>query len=235
MTDTSVLIIEDEPEIRKFLKAVLVNHHFKPSFAETAKKGIRLIEQHPPETIILDLGLPDMDGLEVIKKVREWSNIPIIVLSARGQEKDKVAALESGADDYLTKPFGSAELLVRLKVAQRHIRQGISDRLPVFENGDIRIDLEKRQVFVREAEIDLTPTEYKMLCILAKHVGRVVTYQQLLREVWGKNAEENNHYLRIYAQHLRRKLADDPMLPKYIITEAGVGYRMKSIDHEDRR
>jgi len=229
MADTSVLIIEDEPEIRKFLKAVLINHNFKPTFAETAKEGLKLIKLHPPETIILDLGLPDMDGLEVINKVREWSNIPIIVLSARGQEKDKVMALESGADDYLTKPFGTAELLARLKVTQRHIRNAISDCLPTFENGDIRIDLDKRHVFVRETEIDLTPTEYKMLCILAKHVGRVVTYQQLLREVWGKNAEENNHYLRIYAQHLRRKLADDPMLPKYIITEAGVGYRMKAL------
>ncbi len=228
-TDTSVLIIEDEPEIRKFLKAILINHHFKPSFAETAKEGIKLIKLHPPEAIILDLGLPDLDGLEVIKEIRQWSAIPIIVLSARGQERDKVMALESGADDYLTKPFGSAELLARLKVTQRHIRHAISDHLPIFENGNIRIDLEKRHVFVSNDEIDLTPTEYKMLCILAKHVGKVVTYQQLLREVWGKNAEENNHYLRIYAQHLRRKLADDPMMPKYIITEAGVGYRMKAL------
>jgi two-component system KDP operon response regulator KdpE len=170
-----------------------------------------------------------MDGLEVIRSVRQWTHIPIIVLSARGREKDKVSALELGADDYLTKPFGVGELLARLKVIQRHARNAIASHMPVFVNGAIRIDLDKRQVFLSGKEIDLTPTEYKMLCILAKHVGKVVTYQQLLREVWGKNAEENNHYLRIYAQHLRRKLDDDPMLPKYIVTEAGIGYRLKEV------
>jgi two-component system KDP operon response regulator KdpE len=229
MADTTILIIEDEPEIRKFLRAILVNHHFKPSFAETGAEGIKLISLHPPETIILDLGLPDMDGLEVIKKVRKWSQIPIIVLSARGQERDKVTALELGADDYLTKPFGVGELLARLKVAQRHIRNSIGDDSSIFENGDIRIDLDKRQVSVCGSQVDLTPTEYKMLTALARYVGKVVTYKQLLTEVWGRNAEENNHYLRIYAQHLRRKLGDDPMLPKYIVTEAGIGYRLKEV------
>jgi len=228
-TDASILVIEDEPEIRKFLAAVLVNHQFNPSFAETAREGLKLINLHPPEIIILDLGLPDMDGLELIKDVRQWTNIPIIVLSARGREQDKVSALELGADDYLTKPFGAGELLARLKVMQRHTRNAASNFTAVFINGDIRIDLDKREVFVGSKEIDLTPTEYKLLCALAKQVGKVVTYQQLLREVWGKNAEENNHYLRIYTQHLRRKLADDPMMPKYIITEAGIGYRMKAI------
>jgi len=229
LTDTSVLIIEDEPEIRKFLAAVLVNHHFNPSFAETARAGLNLINLHPPEIVILDLGLPDMDGLELIKDVRQWTNVPIIVLSARGREQDKVSALELGADDYLTKPFGAGELLARLKVMQRHARHAISGYANAFANGDLRIDFDKRAVYVCHKEIDLTPTEYKLFCALARQVGKVVTYQQLLREVWGKNAEENNHYLRIYVQHLRRKLGDDPLLPKYIGTEAGVGYRLKEV------
>jgi two-component system KDP operon response regulator KdpE len=230
MTETTIVIIEDEPEIRNFLKTTLLSHKFKPVFAETANAGIKFIDLHTPEIIILDLGLPDMDGLDVIKAVRQWTQIPILVLSARGREKDKVSALELGADDYLTKPFGIGELLARLKVIQRHSRQIIALNAPVFINGDMRIDLDKREVFVGAKAIELTPTEYKMLCVLAKHVGKVVTYQQLLREVWGKNAEENNHYLRIYAQHLRRKLADNPMLPKYIMTEAGIGYRLKAIN-----
>ena len=228
LAPASILIIEDEPEIRKFLGAILVNHQFKPCFAETAREGIKLIKLNAPEIIILDLGLPDMDGFEVIKTVRQWTHIPILVLSARGREQDKVSALELGADDYLTKPFGAGELLARLNVMRRHTRNAINSGSPIFLNGDIRIDLDTREVWLGSKPIDLTPTEYKMLCLLAKHVGKVVTYQQLLREVWGKNAEENNHYLRIYAQHLRRKLADDPMQPKYIVTEAGIGYRMKS-------
>lgn len=226
-SETSILIIEDEPEIRKFLKAALVSHDFKPSFAESAKEGIKLITAHPPEIIILDLGLPDMDGLDVIKTVREWSSIPIIVLSARGQEEDKVNALELGADDYLTKPFGVPELLARLKVALRHARQSGAASTPVFEVGDVSVDLEKRSVKVKGEEVHLTPTEYKLLAVLVKHAGKVITQQQLLKEVWGKNSTENSHYLRVYAQHLRNKLGDDPMRPRYIVTEAGVGYRFR--------
>jgi two-component system KDP operon response regulator KdpE len=229
VTNTSILVVEDEPEIRKFLGAILVNHSFNPTFAETAHEGIKFINLHTPEIVILDLGLPDMDGLELIKNVRQWTNVPIIVLSARGRERDKVAALEFGADDYLTKPFGAGELLARLKVMQRHNRNAISGQSALFTNGDLRVDLDKREVHIGNRAIDLTPTEYKLLCALARQVGKVVTYQQLLREVWGKNAEENNHYLRVYTQHLRRKLADDPLSPKYIITEAGIGYRMKAI------
>ncbi len=227
-SETSILVIEDEPEIRKFLKAALTSHDFKPSFAESAKEGLKLITAHPPEIVILDLGLPDIDGLEVIKTVREWSAVPIIVLSARGQEEDKVNALELGADDYLTKPFGIPELLARLKVALRHARQSTTTASALFEVGDVSVDLEKRVVKVNGEEVHFTPTEYKLLAVLVKHAGKVITQQQLLKEVWGKHSTENNHYLRVYAQHLRQKLGDDPMRPRYLITEAGVGYRFKS-------
>ncbi len=227
-SETSIVVIEDEPEIRKFLKAALTSHDYNPSFAETAKDGIKLITSHPPELIILDLGLPDMDGLEVIKTVREWSAVPIIVLSARGQEQDKVNALELGADDYLTKPFGVPELLARLKVALRHARGASAAMTALFAVGDLTVDIEKRLVCMKGEEIALTPTEYKLLTALVKHAGKVLTHQQLLKEVWGKNSTENSHYLRIYTQHLRQKLGDDPMRPRYIVTEAGVGYRLKS-------
>ncbi len=226
--EMTILVIEDEPEIRKFLKVALTSHDYKPLFAETAKEGLKLITAHPPEVVILDLGLPDMDGLEVIKTVRGWSAVPIIVLSARGQEQDKVVALELGADDYLTKPFGVPELLARLKVALRHARQKTSADIAVFEQGDITVDLEKRLVKVKDAEVHLTPTEYKLLAVLVKNAGKVMTHQQLLKEVWGKNSTENSHYLRVYAQHLRQKLGDDPMRPRYIVTEPGIGYRLKS-------
>jgi two-component system KDP operon response regulator KdpE len=169
-----------------------------------------------------------MDGLEVIKAIREWSEIPIVVLSARGQEEDKVTALELGADDYLTKPFGSAELLARLKVAQRHARNQTPVNVAVFENGDLKVDVKNHLVFLKKEEIHLTPTEFKLLAILVKHAGKIVTYKQLLQEVWGKHSSENNHYLRIYTQHLRQKLQDDPLKPRYIITEAGIGYRLKT-------
>jgi two-component system KDP operon response regulator KdpE len=225
--DASILAIEDEPEIRKFLKVVLSNHGFRFSFAETAKEGIKLIMAKPPDVVILDLGLPDMDGQEVIRQVRRWSRVPIIVLSARGQEQDKVTALESGADDYLTKPFGAAELLARIKVAQRHAHKHIANPDQKIISGDLMIDLEKRLVTLKGNEVDLTPTEYKMLSALALHIGKVVTNKQLLHEVWGRHVEDNSHYLRIYTQHLRRKLGDNPMQPKYIVTEAGIGYRLK--------
>lgn len=225
--ESEILVIEDEPEIRKFLKAVLTNHAYKATFAETATEGLKLASTHPPELVILDLGLPDMDGLEVIKRIREWSSLPIIVLSARGQEQDKVDALELGADDYLTKPFGAAELLARLKVAQRHARGSAPQMPQIFENGDMKVDFERRQVFIGDKEIHLTPTEYKLFTMLVKHAGKVVTRTQLLKEVWGKNSSENSHYLRIYTQHLRQKLGDNPLHPKYIITEAGIGYRLK--------
>lgn len=226
MNKISVLVIEDETEIRKLLKAILASQDYKVAFVETAQEGIRLAALQPQDVIILDLGLPDMDGLEVIRQVRGWSAVPIIVLSARGQEQDKVAALELGADDYLTKPFGSAELLARIKVAMRHAKNNERPFEAVFKTGRITVDIGKRQVFVGEDEIHLTPTEYKLLTTLVKYAGKVVTHSQLLKEVWGSHSSENSHYLRIYTQHLRKKLGDNPMQPKYIVTEAGVGYRL---------
>jgi two-component system KDP operon response regulator KdpE len=178
--------------------------------------------------MILDLGLPDMSGFEVIKNVRGWSTMPIIVLSARGQEQDKVNALELGADDYLTKPFSTPELLARLKVALRHIRQGVQPGgASVFESGALRVELEKRVVTLDGKETRLTPIEYKLLTTLIKHADKVVTHNQLLKEVWDRHSAEDNHTLRIAIQHLRQKLGDDPMQPRYIMTEAGVGYRLK--------
>ncbi len=195
MNEISILVIEDEPEIRKLLKNILSD--YKVSFSENAKDGIKLSAINPPSIIILDLNLPDMSGIEVIKNIREWSNVPIIILSARNSEIDKVEALEIGADDYLTKPFSSQELLVRIKVALRH-QQNIAINSAIFEYEDLRVDLEKRQVFVEKKEIHLTQIEYKILVILVRHAGKIVTYKQLLKEVWGKNYSESNHYLRIY-------------------------------------
>lgn len=225
--ELSVLVIEDEPEIRKFLQVSLQNHGFRTLFAETAKEGVRHIEQRLPDTVILDLSLPDMDGLEVIRQVRTWSRVPIIVLSARGQEQDKISALELGADDYLTKPFGTGELLARIRVAQRHIHQAALGALPIIESGALKIELDSRIVSIHGVPLELTPTEFKLLKILAMNIGKVVTNKQLLTEVWGKNAGENGHYLRIYVQHLRRKLGDDAMHPQYIFNETGIGYRLK--------
>jgi two-component system KDP operon response regulator KdpE len=226
--EATILVIEDEPEITRFLATLLETHGYKALFADHAKEGLRLATLHKPDVVILDIGLPDMSGFEVIKNMRGWATTPIIVLSARGQEQDKVNALELGADDYLTKPFGAAELLARLKVALRHIRQAIQPGgSSVFENGGLRVDLEKRVVTVEGKETRLTPTEYKLLTSLIKHADKVVTHNQLLKEVWDRHSAEDNHTLRITIQHLRQKLNDDPMQPRYIMTEAGVGYRLK--------
>lgn len=228
MPDIPILIIEDEPQIRKFLKSALSSQGYAIREAVNGKEGLTLVTTHPPEVVILDLGLPDMDGLEIIRQVREWSYVPIIVLSARGQEQDKITALELGADDYLTKPFGVGELLARLKVAIRHSGLYQQQEMQVFTYEGLTVDLTKRQVFVDSEEIHLTPTEYKLLTVLVKHAGKVITHSQLLREVWGKHSTEQNHYLRIYMQHLRQKLKDDPLHPRYLLTETGIGYRLKS-------
>jgi two-component system KDP operon response regulator KdpE len=223
----STLVIEDEPEIRKFLSAALSSNGFKTEFAISAREGLILLKSRIPEILILDLGLPDMDGLEIIKNLRTWSNIPIIVLSARGQEKDKITALELGADDYLTKPFSTGELIARLKAAFRRSQQINSQAAAIFETNGLSFDVQARTTKVDGAEIHLTPTEFRLLALLVKYAGKIVTHKQLLQEVWGKNSVENNHYLRIYTQHLRQKLGDDPLHPRFIITEPGVGYKLK--------
>lgn len=223
-----ILVIEDDPQIQRFLRATLADSGYDYLMATTAQEGLRLTGLQHPDLIILDLGLPDMDGLEVTRRLREWTSTPIIVLSARNQERDKVDALDAGADDYLTKPFGTAELLARLRVAHRHaIRatQGTDD--PVFTTGELRVDVAHRQVFVGPEEAHLTPIEYKLLLVLVQHAGKVVTRKQLLHDVWGPSYVDEMHYLRVYMGQLRHKLESDPTRPRYLITEPGVGYRLK--------
>lgn len=223
-----ILVIEDDSQIRRFLRATLSNQGYQLIEATTAQEGINQVAMRHPDLIILDLGLPDKDGLEVTRSLREWSATPIIVLSARDQEGDKIAALDAGADDYLTKPFGTGELLARMRVALRHaIRAMQGTDIPIFTTGDLRVDLSHRQVFVGEREIHLTPIEYKLLLTLVQHAGKVVTRRQLLHDVWGPAYAEESHYLRVYMGQLRHKLEDDPTRPRYLITEPGVGYRLK--------
>jgi len=222
-----ILIIDDEPQIRRFLKATLSSHDYDVSEAANAAEGTTLLGIHPPELLILDLGLPDKDGLDVLKELRRWNTLPVIVLSARGFEQAKVDALEAGADDYLTKPFGAAELLARIKVALRHARQGQNASSEIFKSGALCVDPEKRVVSVDGTDVRLTPTEYKLLATLVQNAGKVVTHGQLLREVWGKRSSEQGHYLRVYMQHVRQKLGDDALNPRFIITETGIGYRLK--------
>jgi two-component system KDP operon response regulator KdpE len=223
------VVIEDDAQIRRFLKATLEENGFKYLEAETARRGLVQCETQMPDLVILDLGLPDLDGLEVIETVREWSKVPIVVLSARGQEKDKVAALDAGADDYLTKPFGVEELLARIRVALRHAsRAGSPEAESVFRHEDLEVDLGRRLVFVSGTEVHLTPIEYRLLATLVKHAGKVLTHRQILVEVWGPNAEFEHQYLRVYMNQLRHKLEPEPARPRYLVTETGVGYRLKT-------
>jgi two-component system KDP operon response regulator KdpE len=224
-----VLVIEDEPQMRRFLHAALESHNFRPVEATTAREGIAQATGRNPDVILLDLGLPDADGIDLTRQIREWSGTPIIVISARGKEQDKIAALDAGADDYLTKPFGIGELMARLRVALRHAAQpvdGPGD--PIFAVGELRVDLLRRQVFVRGNEVHLTPTEYKLLTLLVRHAGKVLTHRHLLKEVWGPNAVEHAHYVRVYMTQLRRKLEADAARPRYLLTEPGVGYRLQA-------
>jgi two-component system KDP operon response regulator KdpE len=225
---THILIVDDEAQIRKFLRSTLTSHDYQVSEAEKASEALKALTVHPPDLMLLDLGLPDGDGLDVIKELRGWSQLPVIVLSARGQEQDKVSALELGADDYLTKPFGAAELLARIGVALRHSRNNGNQPEQVFSSQGLIVDFAKRLVTIDGQEAKLTPTEYKLLSTMIRHAGKVVTHGQLLREVWGKHTTEQGHYLRIYMQHLRQKLGDDALNPRFLITETGVGYRLKS-------
>lgn len=221
-----IMIVEDEPEICRFLETALTDNGYIVEAATTGKAALKLCAAQPPDLIILDLGLPDMDGKELVRQTREWSRVPVIILSARDQEAEKVAALELGADDYLTKPFGMQELLARIKVALRHAsrREHLSELVYAFK--DLQVDLARRRAMLKKDEIHLTPTEYDLLALLARKAGQVVTHAEILREVWGKNSDEHDHYLRIYVQRLRQKLHDDPLHPRYIFTEPGIGYRL---------
>lgn len=221
-----VLVVEDELPMRRFLRAALQAHGYRFLEAGTAREGTMLAASHQPDLILMDLGLPDEDGLVLAKRLREWTRTPIIVLSARGREDDKIHALDAGADDYLTKPFGTGELMARIRVALRH-RQGSTEEAPIFEVGDIRVDQAMRQVFKNGEEVHLTPTEYKLLIALVKHAGKVLTHDQLLREVWGRAKGAQPLYLRVYMAQLRHKLEADPARPQFLQTEQGVGYRLR--------
>jgi two-component system KDP operon response regulator KdpE len=223
----AVLVIEDEPQIRRFLRTTLEAQAFTVIESETGSRGITDAANRRPECIILDLGLPDMDGVDVITRLREWSSVPIIVLSARVQEDAKIAALDAGADDYVVKPFGAGELLARLRVALRHASgTDRDDEGGVYVRGDLRVDLGARRVTLAGNEVHLTPTEYRLLATLVRHRGKVLTQRFLLKEVWGPGHVERAHYLRIYMANLRHKLETDPTRPALFLTETGVGYRL---------
>lgn len=230
MSDASflVLAIEDEPQMRKFLRASLTAEGYRVVEAASAAEGLALARANNPDLVLLDLGLPDADGMEVTKSLREWSSVPIVVISARGQEDDKIAALDAGADDYLTKPFGIGELMARIRVALRNKERAGAVRIdPVVNVGELTIDLDKRTVRAYGAEVHLTPHEYKLFAILMKSAGKVLTHRQLLEDVWGRSYSSQTHYLRVYMTRLRHKLEKDPARPRYLVTEPGVGYRLK--------
>jgi two-component system, OmpR family, KDP operon response regulator KdpE len=223
------LIVDDEPQIRRFLRTSLSAHGYQILEASCGKEALVRLATEQPDVVLLDLGLPDLDGLDVIHRIREWSQVPIIVLSVRGQEGDKIAALDGGADDYVTKPFGMGELLARIRAALRHRLQSQVDA-PVFQSGGLSVDLARRVVTVDDGEVKLTPKEYELLRVLVIHAGKVLTHQHLLREVWGPVAVEETQYLRVYIGQLRQKLEADPAQPRYLLTEPGVGYRLRLVD-----
>lgn len=223
-----ILIIEDEAEIRRFLRATLLGSGYRVLESPTGEDGLQQAKDEKPALLLLDLGLPDLDGLSVIHRLRQWSNVPIIVLSARGNEADKIKALDGGADDYLTKPFGVGELLARVRVALRRLPDVSEADAPVFALGTLRVDFGRHQVFVGEKEVHLTPIEHRLLTTLIRHGGKLVTHRQLLKEVWGPDSVFETHYLRVYMAHLRRKIESDPSRPQFLLTEPGVGYRLAS-------
>jgi two-component system, OmpR family, KDP operon response regulator KdpE len=230
MTDLhpSILIIEDDQSIRRFLRAALLASGYQVCEAATGQEGLTQAAMHQPALILLDLGLPDLNGLEVTGRLREWARVPIIILSARDREADKVAVLDAGADDYLTKPFGMEELLARLRVALRHAAHITQESgQPVFRVGQLQVDLVRRHVSVAGQSVHLTPREYKLLATLIHYAGKVVTHRQLFQEVWGEHAAHDTHYLRVYMRQLRQKLELEPTRPRYLLTEPGVGYRLK--------
>ena len=224
-----LLVVEDDTQMRKFLRASLSSHGYRLVEAVNGSEGLSQAASYNPDLILLDLGLPDMDGLLVTKRLREWASAPIIVISARGQEDDKINALDAGADDYLTTPFGTGELLARIRVALRHSARSRQERSePILTVGELSIDLDKRTVHVAGREVHLTPIEYKLLATLLKNAGKVLTHRQLLKEVWGPGYANNTQYLRVYMVQLRHKLEVDAARPRYLVTEPGVGYRLKS-------
>ncbi len=221
-----VLVVEDEPQMRRFIRASLSSHGYRVIEAERASEVVMLLTGHNPDLLLLDLGLPDGDGLELTRQIREWSRIPILIVSARGREDDKVSVLDAGADDYLTKPFGVNELLARIRVALRHAA-GAAPAAQVLEFGDLRIDLARREVLKGGQELRLTPTEYKLLTLLAQNAGKVLTHRHILKEVWGPAYAAQTHYVRVHMAELRKKVEVNPARPKFLVTEPGVGYRFR--------
>lgn len=221
---TRILVIDDEPQIRKLLKVSLNAHGYEIDEAANGHDGVNRAAIFKPDLLIVDLGLPDIDGKVVIKEIREWSEAPIIILTARDQEQEKIEALDSGADDYITKPFGVGELMARMRVCLR--RTATVDNDPVLECGGLSIDLVQRRVLVDGQEVKLTPTEYEIIKIMAQHAGKVITHKQLLKAVWGNSYNDDTHYVRVYIGQLRRKIEKNPTQPRYIITESGIGYRL---------
>jgi two-component system KDP operon response regulator KdpE len=220
-----VLVVDDEPAIRRFLKTVLTAHDYVVFESARGREALDGVAAHRPDVLVLDLGLPDIDGVQVTQLLREWSQLPILILSVRGGEADKIAALDAGADDYLTKPFSSGELLARLRAALR--RAAHSSAEPVLASGELQVDLNKRRVMVAGHEVQLTPTEYDLLRVLVTNADKVITHHQLLREVWGVGYDDELHMLRVNMSNLRRKIEPDPTRPRFIITEPGVGYRLR--------
>jgi two-component system KDP operon response regulator KdpE len=227
-TTATILLIEDERQMRRFLRITLQSEKYGVLEAETAADGLAQAAMRNPDVVLLDLGLPDMDGLEVLEKLREWSAVPVIVISAREQEGDKITALDGGADDYLTKPFGAGELLARIRAALRHAAsKGPDQGEAVFVAEELRIDFLKRQVFCGTREIHLTPIEYRLLTVLVRNADRVMTHRQILKEVWGSSYIEQTHYLRVFMNQLRKKIEADSARPRFLLNEPGIGYRFK--------
>jgi two-component system KDP operon response regulator KdpE len=224
-----VLVVDDEPQIQRWLRTSLSAQGYSVATAGNGQEAVAKASTAQPDVVLLDLGLPDLDGVEAIGRIREWSNVPIIVVSVRGREEEKIAALDRGADDYITKPFGMGELIARIRAALRHRLQAQIEE-PIFHSGRLMVDLSKRMVTFDDREVKLTPKEYELLRSLVIHAGKVLTHEHLLREVWGPWFTRETHYLRIYVGQLRRKIEPNPAQPQYIITEPGVGYRLRIID-----
>ncbi len=227
-TEKTLLVIEDEIAILQFLRSSLKDSGWEVLEARTGKIGLDYAASRKPDAILLDLGLPDQDGIQVLKSIRKWTSAPVIIISARGQEKDKIAGLDAGADDYLTKPFGIPELMARLRVAIRHAENKPEDAAPVYENAGLKVDLVTRRVWLKKKEVRLSPLQYELLAVLVKHAGRVVKHEQLMKEVWGEDREVTPESVRIFVHQLRHKIEPDPVRPRSLKTEPGVGYRLES-------